>query len=122
VNLREENAELRRILSEACEAIGNASRMSETCSVEFMAYLPEEIRLHVASLKRKALDVTTSSRAWGDTWFDCCQCGLREFKAALVLPGGLDRPCCSGTCLQRERERRSVGNLHVGSNHMLVDR
>lgn len=48
-----ENAALRQIISDAAQAIGNGAFISPTCSIEFMSGLPNEIRLHVASLKSK---------------------------------------------------------------------
>ncbi|GLR55111.1 hypothetical protein KYK30_31660 [Shinella yambaruensis] len=51
-----ENAALRQIISDAAEAIGNGAFIAPTCSIEFMGGLPNEIRLHIAS-------ITTNSNA-----------------------------------------------------------
>jgi hypothetical protein len=112
---QEEILALRKIISEACTAIDNHSFMAETCSVEFMAELPKEIRLYVEHLRKRTHSDLQVFAAWGDTWFDCVQCGVRSFKAALVLPRGLGRPCCSTDCVQREREKRALGNVSAGS-------
>lgn len=48
-----ENTALRQIISDAAQAIGNGAFIAPTCSIEFMSGLPNEIRLHLASIKSK---------------------------------------------------------------------
>jgi len=45
-----ECAELRKIVSDCADALGNGAIVSPDCSIEFMQSLPSEIGLHVASL------------------------------------------------------------------------
>lgn len=58
---RAENAALRSTLSKCAEALDNGAVVSPDCSVEFMAELPREIGLHVASLTEDLVE-TKSQR------------------------------------------------------------
>lgn len=48
-----EASTLRQILSECASAIGNGAFAEPRCSLEFLAHIPEEIRLHFATLQKK---------------------------------------------------------------------
>ena len=49
-----ENAKCRAIISECAAALGNGAVVSPECTVDFMAHVPNEIRLYVAKLKEAA--------------------------------------------------------------------
>lgn len=49
--LTEENRRLRQLLCDVLKALGNGSGASPECSMEFLSYIPEEVRLVVADLR-----------------------------------------------------------------------
>jgi hypothetical protein len=49
--LTDENKRLRQLLCDVLKALGNGSGASPECSMEFLSYIPEEVRLVVADLR-----------------------------------------------------------------------
>lgn len=61
--LSAENTKLRSILSECAFAIGNGAFVGPNCTLEFMALLPNEIKL-VMKRQRSLIDTLQNPNEW----------------------------------------------------------
>ncbi len=67
-SLGSEVTQLRKIVSDAMAAIGNGSSCSTEASLEFMVYLPTEIRMHIGKLRACTQDFTYGIRPDESIW------------------------------------------------------
>ena len=68
--LESENETLREIVSESCAAVGSTCICSTKASLDFMAYIPGEIRMTVDALQQRVNALEEAIRPIAKMWID----------------------------------------------------